>query len=73
MDQREKRIIFHTMQSYGKTSRPQTCELSIMHAGPAFGQNIMDILLRFCLFRVAVTADVEKALMVSVAEDRDAL
>ena len=46
-----------------------------LYAGPTFGQNIMDILLRFRLFRVAVTADVEKAfLMVSVAEeDHDAL
>lgn len=46
-----------------------------LYAGPTFGQNIMDILLRFRLFHVAVTADVEKAfLMVSVAEeDRDAL
>ena len=46
-----------------------------LYAGPTFSQNILDILLRFCLFRVAVTADVEKAfLMVSVAEeDRNAL
>lgn len=43
--------------------------------GPTFGQNILDILLRFRLYRVAVTADIEKAfLMVSVAEeDRDVL
>ena len=46
-----------------------------LYAGPTFGQNIMDILLRFRLFRVAVTADIEKAfLMVSIAEeDRDCL
>eukprot|EP00731_Ephydatia_muelleri_P035515 Em0131g2a len=42
---------------------------------PTFGQNIMDILLRFRIHRVAVIADIEKAfLMVSVSkEDRDAL
>ena len=46
-----------------------------LYTGPTFGQNILDILLRFRLYRVAVTADIEKAfLMVSVAEeDRDAL
>ena len=46
-----------------------------LHTGPTFGQNILDILLRFRLYRVAVTADIEKAfLVVSVAkEDRDAL
>ena len=46
-----------------------------LYSGPTFGQNILDILLRFRLYRVAVTADVEKAfLMVSVAEeDRDVL
>ena len=46
-----------------------------LYAGPTFGQNILDILIRFRVFRIAVTADIEKAfLMVSVArEDRDAL
>ena len=46
-----------------------------LYAGPTFGQNILDILLRFRLFQIAVTADLEKAfLMVSVAEeDRNAL
>ena len=46
-----------------------------LYAGPTFGQNIMDILLRFRIHRVAVIADIEKAfLMVSVSEeDRDAL
>ena len=46
-----------------------------LYAGPTFGQNILDILLRFRLFQIAVTADIEKAfLMVSVAEeDRNAL
>ena len=44
-----------------------------LYAGPTFGQNILDILLRFRLFQIAVTADIEKAfLMVSVAEDRNA-
>eukprot|EP00731_Ephydatia_muelleri_P009272 Em0004g1610a len=46
-----------------------------LYAGPTFGQNIMDILLRFRIHRVAVIADIEKAFfMVSVSEeDRDAL
>ena len=46
-----------------------------LDTGPTFGQNILDILLRFHLYRVAVTANIKKAfLMVSVAEeDRDAL
>ena len=46
-----------------------------LHAGPKFGQNIMDIILRFRVHKVALTADIEKAfLMVSVAEkDRNVL
>jgi hypothetical protein len=46
-----------------------------LHTGPKFEQKILDILLRFRVCRVAVTADVEKAfLMVSVVEkDRDVL
>ena len=46
-----------------------------LYAGPTFGQNIMDILLRFCIHWVTVIADFEKAfLTVSAAkEDRDAL
>ena len=46
-----------------------------LHAGPKFHQRIFDILLRFRLHRVAITADIEKAfLMVSVAsKDRDVL
>lgn len=45
-----------------------------LYAGPTFGQNIMDILLRFRIHQVAVIGDIEKAfLMVSVSkEDRDA-
>ena len=46
-----------------------------LHAGPKFNQKIVHILLRFRLFRVAITADIEKAfLMVSMREkDRDYL
>ena len=46
-----------------------------LYTGPNFGQNILDILLRFRLHRVALIGDVEKAfLMVSVADcDRDVL
>ena len=43
--------------------------------GPKFNQKILDILMRFRSFRIALTADIEKAfLMISVEErDRDAL
>ena len=46
-----------------------------LHAGPKVGQKILDILLRFRVHRVTVTADIEKAfLMISMAEkDRDVL
>ena len=46
-----------------------------LYTGPKFDQRIMDILLRFRTYRIAVTADIEKAfLMISVAPtDRDAL
>ena len=40
-----------------------------LYAGPKFDQNIMDIILRFRVHRVALAADIEKAfLMVSMAE-----
>ena len=46
-----------------------------LHTGPKFNQRILDILLRFRTYQVALTADIEKDfLMVSMAEDdRDAL
>ena len=46
-----------------------------LYVGPAFGQSIMDILLRFRPQKVALVADIEKAfLMISVdEEDRDVL
>ena len=46
-----------------------------LHTGPKFNQRILDILLRFRVHRIAVTADVEKAfLMVSmVKKDCDVL
>ena len=46
-----------------------------LYAGLKFGQNIMDIILRFRVDKVALAADIEKAfLMVSVAEgDRNVL
>ena len=40
-----------------------------LHAGPKFEQKIVDLLLRFRVHQVAVTADIEKAfLMVSMAK-----
>lgn len=46
-----------------------------LHIGPNFGQNMLDILIRFWIHPVVLIGDVEKAfLMVSVAEcDRDVL
>ena len=45
-----------------------------LHTGPNFGQNILEILLRFRMHHVALVGDVEKAfLMVSVAECNDVL
>ena len=46
-----------------------------LYTGPKFNQKILDILLRFRSYQIALTADIEKAfLMISVAnEDRDAL
>ena len=46
-----------------------------LYMGPKFGQNILEILLRFRIHNVASIGDVEKAfLMISVsASDRDAL
>ena len=41
-----------------------------LFSGPKFDQNILDILLRFHTYKIALTADVEKAfLMVSVCEE----
>ena len=46
-----------------------------LHAGPKFNQRIFDLLMRFRVHRIAITADIEKAfLMISVARpDRDVL
>ena len=46
-----------------------------LHKGPKFNQNILDILIGFRTYKIALTADIEKAfLMVSVREsDRDVL
>ena len=46
-----------------------------LYAGPSFEQSILDILLRFRTYPIAMAADVEKAfLMISIApEDRNAL
>jgi len=56
-----------------KTNGPSLNEC--LHIGPRFNQRILDILLKFCVHKVALTGDIEKAfLMVSVEEkDRDVL
>ena len=48
---------------------------SCLHSGFNFEQCILDILLRFRTYKIAITADVEKAfLMIAISEkDRDAL
>ena len=43
--------------------------IDCLYAGPSFGQNILDILLRCRVLTIAVAGDIEKAfLMISVAE-----
>lgn len=56
-----------------KTSGPSLNEC--LYAGPKFEQHILDILLRFRLYKTALAADIEKAfLMISVTPgDRDVL
>ena len=51
------------------------CLNDCLYTGPKFSQNILDILLRFRLNKVALIGDVEEAfLMISVADcDRDVL
>ena len=45
-----------------------------LHKGPKFNQLILDLLLRFRSYKVALTADVEKAFMIAVENrDRDVL
>ena len=46
-----------------------------LFSGPKFNQNILDIIVRFRTYKIALVADVEKAfLMVSVcSKDRDAI
>ena len=46
-----------------------------LYAGPKFGQNIMEIMLRFQVHQVPLEADIEKAfLMIAMApEDRNVL
>lgn len=41
-----------------------------LYTGPKFDQRILNILMRFCTHRVALTADIEKAflMVVSMAE-----
>ena len=61
---------------YDASAKATGCSLNeCLLKGPKFDQKIFDILLRFRTYKVAVTADIEKAfLMVSIAdEDRDVL
>ena len=63
---------------YDASARSTGCSLNkCLHKGPKFDQKILDnhILIRFQTYKIALTADIEKAfLMVSVQEsDRDVL
>ena len=61
---------------YDPSARDKGLSLNdCLYSGPKFDQSILDILMRFRTYRIALAADVEKAfLMVSVREeDRDAL
>ena len=42
-----------------------------LHKGPSFNQLILDLLLRFRSYRVALTADIEKAFLMIAVNDRD--
>ena len=42
-----------------------------LHKGPKFNQLILDLLLRFRSYRVALTADVEKAFLMIAVDDKD--
>ena len=77
------------MRYFGETKRPPKVRIvydassrtsgpslnNCLHTGPKYNQNILEILLRFRSYPVAVVADVEKAfLMISVdPKDRDVL
>jgi len=42
-----------------------------LHKGPGFNQLILDLLLRFRSYRIALTADVEKAFLMIAIDDKD--
>ena len=56
---------------YDASARSTSCSLNeCLHTEPEFEQRILDILLRFQTYPIALTADLEKAfLVVSVSED----
>lgn len=61
---------------YDASARSEGISLNdSLFSGPKFNQNILDIIVRFRTYRIALVADMEKAfLMVSVcSRDRDAL
>ena len=42
-----------------------------LHKGPKFNQLILDLLLRFRSYKIALTADIEKAFLMISVDDRD--
>lgn len=65
------RVVFDASCAEGNGLSLNQC----LHAGPSFGQSILDILVRFRTHSIALVGDIEKAfLMVRIAErDRNAL
>lgn len=75
---------YHITLSFAKIERPELCMMhqlaplslnDCLHTGPIFNQRILEILVRFQSYHVAVVADIEKAfLMISVTpRDRNML
>ena len=64
------RVVFDTS---AKTNGPALN--NCLYVGPKFGQNIMEIILRFWVHKVALAADIEKAfLMIAMGpEDKNVL
>ena len=50
---------------YDASAQSTGCSLNeCLHKGPKFDQKILDILLRFRTYKIALTADIEKAFLI---------
>ena len=45
--------------------------IDCLYAGPKFGQNILDIILRFQVHKAALTANIEKAFLIVLVAEKD--